>query len=130
MAGALEGQVAVVTGGSPAWTEEWLNELEFPVNGGINGLAAGTAEVVATEDYLVDPRIPHEESDQSVAERLALRGMASAPLRGPQDDPPARSGRLLSWSRRRPWPGSSGRRRRRSARRPPRVGRRARCAPR
>jgi len=70
--------------GSPAWTEEWLHELEFPINGGINGLAAGTGEVVATEDYLVDPRIPHEESDQSVAERLGLRGMASAPLRGPE----------------------------------------------
>ncbi len=74
----------VLTGGNPAWTEEWLAELEFPVNGGINGLAAGTGEVVATEDYLVDPRIPHEESDQSVAERLGLRGMASAPLRGPE----------------------------------------------
>ena len=74
----------VVTGGNPAWTEEWLRELEFPVNGGINGLAAGSGEVVATEDYLVDPRIPHEESDQSVAERLGLRGMASAPLRGPE----------------------------------------------
>ena len=74
----------VVTGGNPAWTEEWLQELEFPVDGGINGLAAGTGTVVSTEDYLVDPRIPHEESDQSVAERLGLRGMASAPLRGPE----------------------------------------------
>ena len=72
----------VVVGGNSAWTEEWLSQLRFPVNGGINGLAAGTGAVVWTEDYLVDPRIPHEPSDQSVAERLGLRGMASAPLRG------------------------------------------------
>jgi PAS domain S-box-containing protein len=73
----------VVAGGNAAWTEEWLSELEFPVEGGINGLAAGRGEVVATEDYLVDPRIPHEAEDQAVAERLELRGMAAAPLRGP-----------------------------------------------
>ncbi len=72
----------VVAGGNEAWTEEWLTQLEFPVNGGINGLAAGTGKVTWTEDYPADPRIPHEESDQSVAERLRLRGMASAPLRG------------------------------------------------
>jgi PAS domain S-box-containing protein len=74
---------AVVVGGNPAWTEEWLSHLEFPVNGGINGLAAGTGEVIATEDYLIDPRIPHAADDQAVAERLALRGMAAAPLRAP-----------------------------------------------
>jgi PAS domain S-box-containing protein len=74
----------VVAGGNEAWTEEWLTQLEFPVNGGINGLAAGTGTVTWTEDYLVDPRIPHEASDQSVAERLGLRGMASAPLQGPE----------------------------------------------
>ncbi len=73
----------VVTGGNPAWSEEWLSQLEFPVDGGINGLAAGQGEVVATEDYLVDERIPHEEEDQAVAQRLSLRGMAAAPLRGP-----------------------------------------------
>ena len=73
----------VVVGGNPAWSEEWLSQLEFPVDGGINGLAAGSGEVVATEDYLVDPRIPHEEEDQGVALRLQLRGMAAAPLRGP-----------------------------------------------
>jgi len=77
---------SVVVGGNAAWTQEWLAELEFPVNGGINGLAAGLAEVVATEDYLTDPRIPHEEEDQSVARRLELRGMASAPLRGPDGE--------------------------------------------
>ena len=31
----------VVTGGNPAWTEEWFNALEFPIDDGINGLAAG-----------------------------------------------------------------------------------------
>jgi PAS domain S-box-containing protein len=74
---------AVVVGGNPAWNEEWLAQLEFPVNGGINGLAAGTGEVIATEDYLIDPRIPHASDDQGVAERLGLRGMAAAPLRAP-----------------------------------------------
>ena len=73
----------VVVGGNAAWTEEWLAMLDFPVNGGINGLAAGTSEVIATEDYLVDPRIPHAKDDQAVAERLGLRGMAAAPLRAP-----------------------------------------------
>ena len=74
----------VVVGGNEAWTEEWLSALEFPVNGGINGLAAGSGEVVWTEDYLVDERIPHAPDDQAVAERLELRGMVSAPLRGPE----------------------------------------------
>ncbi|MDQ2688916.1 MAG: GAF domain-containing protein, partial [Chloroflexota bacterium] len=73
----------VVSGGNPAWSEEWLTELEFPVNGGINGLAAGRGEVISTEDYLSDPRIPQTEDDQAVARRLELRGMASAPLRAP-----------------------------------------------
>ena len=73
----------VVVGGNAAWTEEWLEGQEFPINGGINGLAAGTGEVIATEDYLVDPRIPHTPDDQAVAERLGLRGMAAAPLRAP-----------------------------------------------
>ncbi|MCV0402397.1 MAG: GAF domain-containing protein [Chloroflexi bacterium] len=73
----------VVAGGNPAWSEEWLSQLEFPVDGGINGLAAGRGEVIATEDYLVDPRIPHGEDDQQVAELLELRGMAAAPLRAP-----------------------------------------------
>jgi two-component system, NarL family, sensor histidine kinase UhpB len=74
----------VVSGGSAAWTEDWLARLEFPVGGGINGLAASSGEVVSTEDYLVDPRIPHEPMDHSVALRLELRGMAAAPLRGPE----------------------------------------------
>ena len=73
----------VMVGGNAAWTEDWLEQLDFPVDGGINGLAAARGELVHTEDYLVDPRIPHDEEDQSVAERLALRGMAAAPLRAP-----------------------------------------------
>ena len=73
----------VVVGGNSEWTEEWLAQLDFPVDGGINGLAASQGEVIHTEDYLVDPRIPHDEDDQSVAERLGLRGMAAAPLRAP-----------------------------------------------
>ena len=76
----------VVVGGNPAWTEDWLAELEFPLNDGINGIAAGQDCVVHTEDYLVDPRIPHEPGDQQVAQRLELRGMAAAPLRGPQGE--------------------------------------------
>ncbi|MEA2652245.1 MAG: hypothetical protein QOI85_1966 [Chloroflexota bacterium] len=73
----------VVVGGNRAWTEDWLAQLDFPVDGGINGLAAARGEVIHTDDYLVDPRIPHDEADQSVAERLALRGMAAAPLLAP-----------------------------------------------
>ena len=76
----------VVVGGNAAWTEDWLAQLEFPLNGGINGLAAGTGQIVWTEDYANDPRIPHEEDDASVAARLELRGMASAPLRGPEGE--------------------------------------------
>ena len=76
----------VVVGGNAAWTEEWLAQLEFPVDGGINGLAAGSGETVWTEDYLVDPRIPHDDEDQAVAGRLQLRGMAAAPLRGPEGE--------------------------------------------
>src|SRR5688572_14458883 len=76
----------VVVGGNAAWTEDWLAQLEFPVDGGINGLAAGTGAIVWTEDYLSDPRIPHEDEDQSVATRLELRGMAAAPLRGPEGE--------------------------------------------
>ncbi len=76
----------VVVGGNAAWTEDWLAELEFPLNDGINGLAAGQDRVIATEDYIVDSRIPHEPGDQQVAQRLELRGMASAPLRGPEGE--------------------------------------------
>lgn len=74
---------SVVVGGNAAWTEEWLATQDFPINGGINGLAAGSGTVIATADYLVDPRIPHEPDDQAVAGRMGLRGMAAAPLRSP-----------------------------------------------
>ena len=76
----------VITGGNQVWAEDWLGELEFPLHDGINGLAAGNDCVIATEDYLVDARIPHEPGDQRVAERLELRGMAAAPLRGPEGE--------------------------------------------
>ena len=76
----------VVVGGNSAWTEDWLAELEFPLNDGINGLAAGQDRLIATEDYMVDPRIPHEPGDNRVAQRLELRGMAAAPLRGPEGE--------------------------------------------
>src|SRR5687768_1084946 len=76
----------VVAGGNAAWTEEWLATLEFPVDGGINGLAAGQGKVIATENYLTDPRIPHEEEDQQVAQRLELGGVAAAPLRAPEGE--------------------------------------------
>ncbi len=76
----------VVDGGNAAWTEEWLATLEFPVDGGINGLAAGQGKVIATENYLTDPRIPHEEDDQRVAQRLELGGVAAAPLRAPEGE--------------------------------------------
>ncbi len=72
----------VMVGEGVRTDEEWLASLTFPVNGGINGLAAGQGQIVHTEDYLVDERIPHDSADQSVAQRLGLRGMASAPLRG------------------------------------------------
>ena len=42
-----------------------------------------SARRVWTEDYLVEPRIPHEPDDHEVADRLGIRGMAVAPLRAP-----------------------------------------------
>jgi PAS domain S-box-containing protein len=38
-----------------------------------------------TEDYRVDPRIPHEPDDQATAERMGLGAMAVAPLRTPRE---------------------------------------------
>lgn len=64
-------------------TREWLFGMEFPLGGGINGLAAEGGTPVWTFDYLDDDRIPHEPDDLVVAERLRLRGMAAAPLRAP-----------------------------------------------
>jgi PAS domain S-box-containing protein len=78
---------AVLTGATDAATHDWIRAMRFPLVGGINGLAATTDTVVWTEDYLVDPRItPHSPADIATAERMGLRGMAAAPLRGPFGD--------------------------------------------
>jgi len=76
----------VIAGGVDATTREWLSEQEFPIGGGMNGLAAELGEAVWTRDYLVDPRIPHTEDDQEVARRMGLRGMAVAPLRAQEGE--------------------------------------------
>src|SRR4029079_12731590 len=70
-------------GAGEAEDQSWLLAKRFPLDGGINGLAAQQGVPVWTSDYLTDPRIPHESDDTEVAERLGLRGMASAPLRAP-----------------------------------------------
>ena len=73
----------VVAGAGEAADQSWLLSMEFPLGGGINGLAAQRGEPVWTNDYLADPRIPHEPDDVAVAQRLGLCGMAAAPLRAP-----------------------------------------------
>ncbi len=73
----------VVAGGADAKTRAWLLGMEFPLGGGINGLAAEQRVPVSTIDYQADPRIPQEPDDVDVAIRLGLRGMAAAPLRAP-----------------------------------------------
>jgi PAS domain S-box-containing protein len=73
----------VVAGAGEGVDQSWLLSMEFPLGGGINGLAAQEGAPIWTSDYLVDPRIPHETDDVSAAERLGLRGMAAAPLRAP-----------------------------------------------
>ena len=73
----------VVEGETDPETRDWLMSMEFPLGGGINGLAAEQGTPVWTFDYYVDPRIPHEPDDLAVADRLGLRGMAAAPLRAP-----------------------------------------------
>ncbi len=73
----------VLQGGADSETEGWLLSMEFPLGGGINGLAAQARVPVATADYLRDTRIPQEPEDVEVAEKLGLRGMAAAPLRAP-----------------------------------------------
>ena len=74
----------VVAGELDDGTQAWLLDLEFPILGGINGLAAGTGQPTWTEDYTADSRIPQEPDDHEVAERLGLRGMAAVPLRSPE----------------------------------------------
>ncbi|HET6380933.1 MAG TPA: GAF domain-containing protein [candidate division Zixibacteria bacterium] len=73
----------VMAGGTDEETRAWMAVQEFPIGGGMNGLAAMLGEPVWTHDYLVDPRIPHTDDDQAVANRMGLRGMAVAPLRAP-----------------------------------------------
>jgi PAS domain S-box-containing protein len=74
----------VVAGELDEAAQVWLLSLEFPLMGGINGLAAGTGQAVWTEDYLDDERIPQEDEDREVADKLGLRGMAAVPLRSPE----------------------------------------------
>ncbi len=76
----------VVAGGLDAETDEWLRSQQFPLNGGINGLAAGTGSPVWTDDYRTDPRIPHEADDELTAATLGLCGMAAVPLRAPEGE--------------------------------------------
>ena len=73
----------VVAGAGQGIDQSWLLRKQFPIGGGINGLAAEHGTPVWTRDYLADPRIPHEPDDETVAERLGLCGMAAAPLRAP-----------------------------------------------
>jgi PAS domain S-box-containing protein len=67
-------------------TQFWLIGKHFPLDGGINGLAASGGQAVWTADYGVDPRIPHDPDDVAVAKRMGLVGMAAAPLRAPGGD--------------------------------------------
>jgi PAS domain S-box-containing protein len=74
----------VLAGGMDEETRAWIARLEFPIGGGMNGLAASGGLPVWTRDYLVEPRIlPHSDNDLRVAERMGLRAMAVAPLRAP-----------------------------------------------
>jgi PAS domain S-box-containing protein len=77
---------AVLAGGTDDATRAWLASMEFPLGGGINGLAASERRVVWTPDYLADDRIPQTPEDREVATRMGLGAMAAAPLRGPQDE--------------------------------------------
>jgi len=76
----------IVAGGMDADTEGWLKTMQFPLGGGINGLAAAEVRPVWTSDYAADPRIPHEPDDELAADRLGLRAMAAAPLRAPEGE--------------------------------------------
>ena len=76
--------VPEVVAGDDDVERAWLRGLRFPVNAGINGLAAGQGEPVWTADYTQDDRIPLEPDDLDVARRMGLCGMASAPLRSPE----------------------------------------------
>ena len=73
----------VAVGSGEAADRAWLIGKRFPLGGGINGLAAEQDQPIWTSDYLADPRIPHDDDDVNVAERLGLCGMAAAPLHAP-----------------------------------------------
>ena len=73
----------VIAGGMDEETRDWLRVQEFPLDGGINGLAAGEGRVVWTPNYATDPRIPRDEDDLEVAARMGLGAMAAAPLHAP-----------------------------------------------
>ena len=73
----------VVASGVDDATRAWMLSLEFPLGAGMNGLAATLGRPVRTDDYLVDPRIPHEPDDQYIAARLGIRSVAVVPLRAP-----------------------------------------------
>ena len=76
----------VVAGAGESIDQSSLLSMQFPLGGGINGLAAQEGVPVWTSDYLADPRIPHEPDDVAVAHRLGLCGMAAAPLRAPEGE--------------------------------------------
>ncbi|MEA2621790.1 MAG: hypothetical protein QOH61_700 [Chloroflexota bacterium] len=71
----------VVAGGTDEGMRDWLHTQQFPLGSGMNGLAAQLGHAVKTDDYVTEPRIPHELGDQQSAARMRLRGMAVAPLR-------------------------------------------------
>ncbi len=73
----------VLAGGMDDETRSWLRTQQFPIDGGINGLAAGQGRVVWTPSYATDPRIPRDTADLETAERMGLGAMAAAPLRAP-----------------------------------------------
>jgi len=73
----------VISGGMDEATRNWMRVATFPIDGGINGLAAGQGRLVWTPNYATDPRIPRDEEDLDVAERLGLGAMAAAPLHAP-----------------------------------------------
>ncbi|MBX3029472.1 MAG: GAF domain-containing protein [Chloroflexi bacterium] len=77
---------AVLAGDTDEETHRWLAAMEFPLGGGINGLAASERRVIWTREYLADPRIPQAPEDRDVAIRMGLGAMAAAPLRGPHDE--------------------------------------------
>ena len=63
----------VVTGATDAETQVWLLDMQFPIGGGINGLAAerGGQNRPGRDCYVEDPRIPHEGNDDEVGNRAS-----------------------------------------------------------